>query len=180
MSATYCGLVTLGGALPGASAAVTAGAQGIDAAFPDISDRVAALQTQITALATMPPLPSFGDLLARAVDLSTALTLALATPGLPPPPTLATAIAELSALVASLLAMSADLASKLSLITSTQASLAAAGIHVVAFSGDASALGSEIQGALVGHVSGTANAVALVTTDSESWSAMGAVLKVSP
>lgn len=121
-------------------------------------------------------------MLARAVQLQTSITLAMSTPGLPAPPSLLSAIAALQALLDSLLALSADLNVKLTLIVDIKTRLEAAGVHVVAFDGDLSTLGSDLQGAVNAHVAGSghANAVALVTTLSGTWADMSAVLKVTP
>lgn len=180
MSATYLGSLALSAAVPGAAVGLAAGADGINAAFPDITARVAALQAQLTALATMPPMPSFPELRARAANMLAQLDIAIATPGLPPAPSLVSAIAALAALVSDLLAMSADLSVKLGTITALQGQLAAGGVHAIAYSGDAASLGADVQAALPGAVSGSAHALALVTTNSATWAAMGAVFKVTP
>lgn len=168
--------------MPGAAAAAQAGASGINAAFPDIQARVDALAAQIAALATMPALPSFADMLARAVSLQASITLAMATPGLPPPPSLASAILALQALLEALQTMVITLAGQLNAIVSFQALLAQAGVHVIATDGALTSVGTDIQAAINASVggSGHANALALVTTDSATWTCMSAVFKVTP
>lgn len=181
MTAVYVGALTIGGAVPGAGVAASAGADGIEAAFPDLAGRLAALQAQLVALATMPPLPSFADMLAQSVALTASIQLALATPGLPPPPSIASSIAALAALVTSLTTMTASLHGKLGIIIDFQTLLAAAGVHVVAYDGAIGSLGTQVQAAVAGPIpSGHANAIALITTDAATWSAMAHVFKVTP
>lgn len=182
MTATYVGSLTLGAAVPGARVAAEAGQAGLNTAIPDIGARLAALQAEVLALATMPPLPSFADMLARAQALLDSITLSMTTPGLPAPPSLATAIAALEALIAQLSAITLGLNAQLNIIVNFQTLLAAAGIHVIAYDGDLSTLGTQLQGAVNAHTpgSGHANAVALVTTDTLSWAAMTSVFQVLP
>lgn len=181
MTAVYVGSLTIGAAVPGAATSAQAGFDGIDAAFPDLQARVDALVAEVAALATMPPLPSFADMLARAVELQASITLAMATPGLPPPPSIAGAIAALNALLADLTAMSVDLNAKLDGIVAFQTLLAGAGVHVIATDGALSGIGADIQGCVNTSVgSGHANAIALITTDALTWSKMSAVFKVTP
>lgn len=181
MTAVYVGEMTIGAAVPGAAASATDGAAGINAAFPDIDDRVAALEAQVAALATLPPLPSFADMVDKALALHASLVVAAATPGLPPPPSIASSIATLSALIADLLTMSADLNAKLTAIVAFQSLLAAADLHVMAFDGDRADFGSQLQTLANAHVaSGHVNALALVTSVGGTWSAMSSVFKVTP
>lgn len=181
MTATYVGSLDIGTSIPAATAAAAAGAGGINAAFPDVAARLAALEAEIAALATMPPLPSFADMLARANALVTAITTAIATPGLPPPPSISSAIAALSATVADLTAMTATLNAQLTLITTFQGLLAAAGIEVIAFDGDVSSFATDVGSALLAHIpSGHCNALVLATADGATWSAMSTVFKVTP
>lgn len=181
MSAVYVGSMTIGAAVPAAGAAATAGADGINAAFPDIAGRLTALAEQIAALATMPPLPSFADMLTQAVALQASIALAIATPGLPPPPSIATAIAALAALVTSLEAMTVALEVKLDAIVTFQGLLTTAGVHVVAFDGPIAQLGTEVSGALASPIpSGNAHALVLATTSGAAWSAMTQVFRVNP
>lgn len=182
MTATYVGSLDIGASIPAATASATAGAGGINAAFPDVADRLAALEAQIVALATMPPLPSFADMLAKANALVTSITLAIATPGLPPPPSIASAIAALTATVVDLTAMTATLNAQLTVITTFQGFLTAAGVEAIAFDGDVAALGTEVDAVLLTHIpSGThANAIVLATADPTTWAAMTSVFKVTP
>lgn len=181
MTATYVGSLDIGASIPAATAAADAGAGGINAAFPDVAARLAALEAEVAALATMPPLPSFADMLSRANALVSAITLAIATPGLPPPPSIATAIAALSAQIADLTTMTAALNVQLTTILSFQSFLAAAGIEVIAFDGDVSTFASDVGAALIAHIpTGHCNALVLATASGATWSAMGNVFKVTP
>jgi hypothetical protein len=180
VTAVYVGELSIGAAVPGASAAAQAGASGINAAFPDLQARVDALTAEIAALATMPPLPTFIEMAARADALVASIALAVATPGLPPPPSIATAIVQLQALVTSLLAMVGSLNAQLTGIVSFQALLAADSVHVVATDGAVANLGADIQSAVGPVGSGHANALALITTNAATWTAMSAVFKVTP
>jgi hypothetical protein len=181
MTATYVGSLSLDAEIPGASLAAAAGAGGINAAFPDLAARLAALTAQIAALATLPPLPSFPDMLAKAEALVAALTVAIATPGLPPPPSIASSIAALAATVADLTAMTAALNVQLNVITSFQSLLAASGVEVIAFDGDVSAFAAEVSTVLTSHIpSGHCNALVLATVNGATWTAMSTVFKVTP
>lgn len=181
MTATYVGSLSIGASIPAAATAAAAGAGGINAAFPDVADRLAALQAEIIALGTMSPLPSFADMLSKANALVASITLAIATPGLPPPPTIATAIAALTAQIADLTTMTAALSAQLTVITDFQALLAAAGVEAVAYDGDVSTFGSQVQAALTAHIpSGHINAITLATSSGTTWTAMSNVFKVTP
>lgn len=181
MTATYVGSLSVGASIPSATLTAAAGAGGINAAFPDVAARLAALQAQIIALGLMPPLPSFPDMLAKAEALVVSITLAIGTPGLPPPPSIATAIAALTATVADLVAMTAALNAQLSVITAFQSQLAAAGIEVIAHDGDVSTFGAQVQPLLTSHIpSGHINALVLATSNSATWAAMSNVFKVTP
>lgn len=181
MTAVYVGSLSIGAAIPAATASAAAGADGINAAFPDVAARLSALEAQIVALGIMPALPSFADMLSRAEALVTSITLAMVTPGLPPPPTIATAIAALTATVVDLSAMTAALAGQLSVIVGFQSLLTAASIDAIAFDGDVSAFTADVGAVLSAHIpSGHCNALVLATTDSGTWDAMSGVFKVSP
>jgi hypothetical protein len=181
MTATYVGSLDIGASIPAATAAATAGAGGINAAFPDVAARLAALEAEIVALGVMPSLPSFADMLARANALLASITLAMATPGLPPPPSIASAIAALTALVGDLTTMTATLNTQLSVIVAFQALLAAAGIEVIAYDGAVGSFGSEVSAALLAHIpTGHCNALTLATADGATWTAMSTVFKVTP
>jgi len=181
MTATYVGSLSIGAAIPAAAASASAGASGINAAFPDVAARLAALEAQIAALGAMPSLPSFADMLSRAEALVTSITLAIATPGLPPPPTIATAIAALTATVVDLTAMTAALAAQLNVIVDFQTLLPVAGVTAIAFDGDVSVFTSEVGSVLLTHIpSGHCNALVLATTSAGTWNAMSSVFKVTP
>lgn len=181
MTATYVGSLSVGASIPSATLTATAGAGGINAAFPDVAARLAALQAQVIALAGMPPLPSFPAMLIKAQALVLSITLAIATPGLPPPPSIATAIVALAATIADLVAMTAALNVQLSVITAFQSQLAAAGIEVIAHDGDVSTFGAQVQALLSAHIpTGHINALTLATADGATWAAMSNVFKVTP
>lgn len=181
MTATYVGSLDIGASIPAATAAAAAGSDGINAAFPDISARLGALEAQITALAIMPPLPSFADMLARAEALVASITLAIATPGLPPPPSIASSITALGAMVTDLTATAAALSAQLSVVVAFQSQLTAAGVEAIAFDGDVSVFAADVGAALVSHIpSGHCNALVLATASPTTWAAMSATFKVSP
>lgn len=180
MTATYVGSLSVGASIPSATASAAAGAGGINAAFPDVAARLAALQAEVIALGAMPPLPSFADMLLKAQALVASITIAIATPGLPPPPSIATAIAALSATIADLVTMTATLNAQLSVITTFQGYLAAAGVEAVAHDGDVTTFGAETQAVLSTHLAGHINAITLATSNSGTWAAMSNVFKVTP
>lgn len=181
MTATYVGSLSIGASIPTATAAAAAGSGGINAAFPDVADRLAALQAQVAALATMPPLPNFAEMLTRANALVASITLAIGTPGLPPPPSIATSIAALLSAVTDLTAMTAALNAQLSVITAFQGFLAAAGVEVIAFDGNSTSFGAEVGAALVAQIpGGHCNAITLATANGATWTAMSSVFKVTP
>jgi hypothetical protein len=140
MSLSYLGEFTIGGALPGAQAAAVAGAAGINAALPDILARLAALQ----AFAPMPV--SFSAQLSLANQLVAGIGQSIAL-GIPEP-SIAAQIAAVMALVAELIATVAGIRTQLSIVANFQVLLAAAGVHVFAYAGDAGGLGGELTGAL--------------------------------
>ena len=173
--------MTVGAAVPGMVQGTAAGADGINVAIPDIEARLNALTAQLAALASMPPLPSFPDMLARAQSLVAAMQLALATPGLPPPPSIASSIAALMSLITSLQSAMATVNARLDIIVQLQTLQARAGVHVVAFESAAGSVGSELQSAINTPIpSGTARGVALITTSGTTWSVMQQVFKVAP
>lgn len=181
MTATYVGSLSIGASIPAATAAAAAGAGGIDAAFPDVSARLDALNAQIAALATLPPLPNFAEMLAKANTLVASMTLAIATPGLPPPPSIATSIAALLATVTDLTVMTAQLSVQAGVIAAFQAQLSAAGIIAIAHAGAVGTFGTETQAVLSTHIpTGNINALTLATADPATWAAMSAVFKVTP
>lgn len=180
MTATYVGSMSIGAATPAAATAAQVGFDGVSTSFDDINARVAALQASMAALATMPPLPSFGDMQARAVANLASITLAISTPGLPPPPSILTAIAALLEQVEALLAMMVTLSDGLTLLADFQALLGEAGLHVIAYSGAAGSFGAETQPLVSTHAPGTTQALILATTEAATWSAMTQVFKVTP
>jgi hypothetical protein len=180
MTAVFVGTMALDGAIPGAGVAAEAGIDGINAAIPDLSARMASLAAAIQDLTLAPP-PNFADMLSRAVQLQTQIALAIATPGLIPPPDFGPALIALQALLGSLQVTLGDLDAKVNLIAGFQDLLAAAGVHVVAFTGPIGSFGSEVSAALGGPIpSGNAYAVVLATTSGATWAAMSQVLRVTP
>lgn len=182
MTAVYLGTMSIAAAVPGAAAAATAGHEGIDAGFADIAARVAELEASIAALAVLPPLPTYPEMLVQANALVTSITLAMSFPGMPPPPSLGTAITALAALVAELTALYAPLSVRLSAIVAFESLLTTAGVHAVASDGYVDDLGAGIDGALATPIpDGTfIKALTLVTTSPATWDAMAAVFKVTP
>lgn len=171
MTVTPLGTLSVAAVAPGAASAVIAGTAGINLALPDITARLAALQ----AFAPQPV--SFVAELALAQGTLTSIQAALSL-GLPVPD-ISAQIALVAAIVADLLATVAQVNTQLSILGSLEAALSAdASIAAYAFDGPRNALGSELSAA-VGGGTGHANALALVTTDSASWIALSAVLKVS-
>jgi hypothetical protein len=140
VSLSYLGEFTIGGALPGAQAAAIAGAAGINAALPDILARLAALQ----AFAPMPVSFSAQLSLANQLVIGIGQSIALGIPE----PSIAAQIAAVLALVAELVAAVASINVQLSIVVDFQTLLAAAGVHVYAYAGDAGGLGGALSGAL--------------------------------
>lgn len=182
MTATYCGSVDIGASIPAATTAAASGTAGIAAALPDLDDRVAALQAEITALASAPPLPSYAELAAIALSISNSIAAAITVPGLPAPPSIATMIANLTAALTDLLSVSASVQADADVIADFEGYLNKAGVHVIVFDGDLSALGSDLQASIDANVgtSGSAHAILLTTTSTVTWSAMQSVFKVTP
>jgi hypothetical protein len=184
MTTTYVGGMSIGGAVPAAGLAVTAGADGLNAAYPDIEAQIAAMVASIAQLATMPPIPSFPDMVARAAANLAGLEVAIAMPGLPPPPSIATAIAALTVALTNLQNMLLGINAKLDVIADVQGLLLTAGVHAFAHDGQRSQIGAELQTAVNTHVPGTGStntrAVVLVTTSGATWTAMQSMFRVTP
>jgi hypothetical protein len=171
MTILSLGALSVGGAVPGASVAVSAGIAGINGALPDIAAR-------LTALAAFAPSPvSFTAQIALAsaslVSVNAAITAGL------PVPDIAVQLATVAAVVADLAAAVAAVNAQLSVLAALQAPLAVGGVAAYAYDGAIGSLGSEL-GAAVGGGGTHSNALALVTTDPTAWAAMSAVLKVTP
>lgn len=170
MTVTPLGIVAVGTAVPGASAAVVAGVAGINLALPDLAARIAALQ------GFQPQPVSFVAQLAIAqgtlASIQAAITLGL------PVPDISAQIALVAAVVAELLATLAQMNAQLDILLALEAPLNAGSIAAYAYDGPIGNLGGEL-GAAVGGGGGHANALALVATDSASWAALSAVMKVS-
>lgn len=179
MSVVYLGSLSVGGTVPGASAAITAGIAGINSVLSDLLSRLAALQLFV------PTSLGFAAQLTLAQQMVTSINLAIvAVPPLPIPD-LAAQIAIIAALIAELIAQIASITANLDVMLDLQAPLAAAGVHAYAFDGQTNQFGSQMGAELVGGVpggSGTdhANAIALITTIGATWDAMSLVFKVAP
>jgi hypothetical protein len=177
MTTSYVGEFTIGGAVPGALAGVSAGIGGVNAALPDLQARLAAL------LAFQPAPISFAAQLSLAQATLSGIQLAIAS-GITPPD-ISAQLAAIAALVADLAAAVAGIDVQLTILSNLQTLLAAAGLHVYAFAGATNAAGGELTTALSGGVPGgapttAANALVLVTTVSATWAAMQGVFEVSP
>lgn len=180
MTAVYVGSMSIGGAIPGADAAATAGVLGLQTALPDLAARVASLQASIAELGAIVP-SSFVSMAASAGALLTAINAAIATPGLLTPPNFSGAIVALTALLGSLSATLGTVEAQLALLVSFRNTLGAAGVHVVAFDGPIGSFGSEVGVVLASPIpSGNARAVVLATTSGATWSAMSQIFRVTP
>ena len=176
MTATYLGSLTIGGTMPGAAAVGVAGAAGINSVLPD-------LLAEIEALLAWAPTPiTFDAQLATLEAMITGINASI-TLGVPPPSILGQ-IANVAALVASLQGQVASLEAQLSIITAFQASLAAAGVHLVAYAGPVSSFGVEVQARLAAapglSPSDVCNALAFLTTVPATWAALATILKTTP
>jgi hypothetical protein len=170
VTVTALGSLSVGAAIPGAAAAVSAGMSGINLALPDMTARLAMLQ------AFSPQPVSLVAQLALAQGTLGSVQAALSL-GLPVPD-ISAQIAMVAALVAELLASVVQINAQLSALVALQSVLAVGGVAAYAYDGTIGALGGEL-GAAVGVGAGHANALALVTTEPATWSALSAVLKVS-
>lgn len=181
---TYVGQYTLAELVPAAQLAVTAGSNGINAAIPDLNGRISAMQAQLAALATMPPFPTFPEMIAQASFNLVQLQLAVAVPGLPPPPSLAAVIATFEAMIAALLAVANGINVNLSAVVAVGSALASASAHAFAYQGQRSAFGAEAQAAVNAEVGGTGStntwALVLATQSGAAWAGMSQVFRVAP
>lgn len=168
------GSMSIGGAVPGVGANIALGLAGISSTLPELQGRLAAM----VALPSVPDL-TFAAQKALVQDMLANLTASIALltafPPLPPPPSIAAALA---ADIASLTAQIADLVSKASVLVGFESLLGTGAVDAYAFDGPLGSLGSEL-GSAVGSSSSHANALALVAHDSATWSAMSNVFKVS-
>lgn len=177
MTTTYVGSLSLAVALPAPTAAAVAGTTGINLALPDIEARLAALYSFKPA-----PIDFAVSLqLAQQIvaSIQTAISLGIV------PPSLAAQIAEISALIAQLLANVEAINVQLGIILDFQALLTPAGVHAYAYAGPVNQLGSELSAALSLGVPGgsptdPSNALVLITTLAATWSAMAQIFKVTP
>jgi hypothetical protein len=176
VTARYLGSLSVGAALPGAQAAAVAGAAGINAALPSLTGQLAAL------MAFKPTAISITAQIAQLEAMIGGLTAQLAV-GLQPP-SLVSQLAAIAALVAELEATISGISGQLSIVAAFQSLLSAAGVHAVAFEGPLASFGSDV-GTVVATAPGVspadqAYAITLVTTLPATWSALAAILKVSP
>jgi hypothetical protein len=173
MTVTYCGEVDLATALPGAAIAANNGILGINGALPDILSRIAALQS-------FSPSPvNFAVQLQLANGIVASIENAIAL-GLPAP-SISAQIAAVLALIASLLATVSTVNAALGTVVAFEGLLASAGVHVFAFAGTTSALGTELDASVSGTtLAGASSAIILATDVSGTWSAMGQIFKVTP
>jgi len=178
VTVTYVGNLTIGAALPGADAAAVAGAAGINLALPDILARIA-------ALGAFAPLPiDFASQLLQAQQIVANVQLGISM-GLPVPD-ISAQIALISALISDLLAQVVSINGQLSIITTFQGLLAAAGLHVYAYAGAVNACGGQVTTALAsglpggGGATAACNGLLLMTEAGATWSAMSSVFKVTP
>jgi hypothetical protein len=180
---TYLGQRTIGEAVPAATIAVDCGTSGIGLSMPDLSGRISAMQAQLAALATMPPFPTFPEMVAQASFNLAQLQIAITVPGIPPPPSIAGAIAAFEALLEGLLAMAASVQADLTSVLTVGELLAVGGIYAFAYDGTRGAFGGELQSAInsetPGPGSATTRALVLVAMDSATWAGMSQAFKVS-
>lgn len=177
MSVEYLGSLTVGDVMPGAVAVGAAGVAGINAALPDIQARLDSLLT------FSPGAVDFAAQLSLAQQTVTSIQTAISA-GISPP-SISQQLAQISALIAELLAAIANINAQLDLILDFQALLGSAGIHGYAFSGQTQNLGSELAAELSGGTPGgaptdAANALVLITTVPAAWAALSQILKVTP
>jgi hypothetical protein len=177
MTIVHVGELSIGGAVPGASAAVDAGVAGINGALPDITARLG-------ALAAFSPLPvDFAEQLTLAQSIVVSVQSGIAL-GLPVP-SIADQIAQVSALVAELLATVTAVNAQLSIVLAVKSLLTAAGVSAYAYTGLVNGLGGDVAAELAGGLPGGSptdpcNAVVLVTATPETWDAMSSFFKVTP
>lgn len=177
MTIQYLGSLSVGGTVPGASAAITAGIAGINSVLSDLLAKLAALQAFVPAPISFAVQLSLAQ--AMVVSVQAAITAGL------PVPDLAAQIAIIAAAIADLIAQIGDITANLDIMLDLQAPLAAAGVHAYAFDGPTNQLGGEVSGELSGGVPGGgptdhANAIVLITTIGATWDAMSLVFKVTP
>lgn len=176
MTATYLGSLTVGGTMPGAAAVGVAGAASINLVMPD-------LLAQIESLTSWSPTPISLDVQLQTLANMTAGINAQIALGVPPPSILGQ-IEAINALIASLQLQVAELDAQLAIITSFQAALEAAGVHLVAYDGPAGSFGVEVQGELNTAPglapSDACNAIAFLTTSPATWAALASILKTEP
>jgi hypothetical protein len=178
MTVTYLGSVSVGGAVPGADIAVSAGVAGITVSLPNLEAHIAALQ------AFKPVSVDFVVQKQMAIDVLASVQQSI-TLGLPVPSIqfqIDLVLAQVDAYLALLNAINAQL----KILTDLSLPLMEAGVHVYAYDGPVNQLGSQMGGALAGGVPGGSggtqhgNAVVMLTTIPTTWAAMGEIVKVAP
>lgn len=163
MTLVYGGELSIGGVLPGVSAALSV-------SLADIQARVDAL------LAWHPGVIDFGVSLSIAAQMVVDLKAAIAL-GITPP--------SIDAQIAIIAALLATLEAQLQILLNIEGLLLTAGVHLYIYDGTAGALGGEVTTALSAGVPGGGgsgehcNALVLVTTLGVAWTAMGEVFKTS-
>lgn len=178
MTITALGSLTVGDINPGAANAVAAGQAGISGALPDLT-------AKLTALASFTPTPvDFAAQLSLAQQVVAGVQLAI-TAGISPP-SINTQIAEVAAQIGAITAQIAAVNAQLSIIAGLAAPLSVGGIRAWAYSGQVGNAGGELGAELAAGVPGgtgptqSCNALIVLTTSPAAWSALSAVLKVTP
>lgn len=176
MTVRYLGSVTLGASLPGAAAVSVAGAAGINSVLPD-------LLAQLASLLAWKPEPI--DLSVQLSTLQSMIASINAQVALNvPAPSLARQLETLATMIAALQGKIAALELQLEVIGQFEATLGAAGVHLLAFEGAVSAHGPQMAARLA-SVPGlgpldVCHALTLLTTVPATWAALASILKTTP
>lgn len=171
MTVTALGSLSVGDAVTGCTAAVNAGVTGIGAALPDLLARIAALQN-------FSPLPVSLDaqlVLAQQILAGVQSAIALQLPM----PDISAQLAAVAALLAQLLAALSLANAQLDICTSLQGFLGAGGVDAYAFDGTVGNFGTELS-AEIGVDIAHGNALVLLTRLPATWTALSAVVRVTP
>ena len=171
MTITAIGTLDLSTAIPGAALGASAGLTGINAALPDIEARLAAL------LAFTPTPVDFTAQLTLAQSIVASIQSGIAL-GLPVPD-ISAQIAAVAALIAELTALIALANAQITVLLDLQVTLSAGGVAAYAYDGTVANFGAEFDAELGGS-GAHGNALVLLTVIPGTWSAMSAVLKVTP
>lgn len=174
MTARYIGSLTIGGALPGMSALVTAGLGGISLVLPELQSRLDSLLSWRPSPITIPA--QIQQLQSMIAGLQLQLSLGVA------PPSMTMQLAELAKLTAELHASISQLTAQQTVLLEAQQLMATAGVHAVAFSGRADRLGLEVGGAIEGapgiSPADATQAITLATTTPAVFAALSQLVKV--